>query len=134
MEVPRALWNEANREMSLRQCEWKVVALGESLDEAEVALESVLNRIGRIAKNVPSNDPLRPCVDILLAKCPRDVSDSGGRPENVNYDALVAVHDELNSAVSNVKRSRVGRGGGSKPPARRGGRSDPLRSFKFQRK
>lgn len=90
VEVPRGLWQRAQRGHALRRAYFRAAKLSLERAEAQERLDELLQEIQQVSGSISSSHhPLRRHLDVILAKLPEGVKASHGRQRiNAEVDVL----------------------------------------------
>ncbi|KAH9364524.1 hypothetical protein HPB48_022765 [Haemaphysalis longicornis] len=90
VEVPRGLWQRAQRGHALRRAYFRAAKLSLERAEAQERLDELLQEIQQVSGTISSSHhPLRRHLDVILAKLPEGVKASHGRQRiNAEVDVL----------------------------------------------
>lgn len=115
VEVPRVLWRKASLHRELKFMEFKTAIIHDRMFEANAKLDTAVRLIHAAAKTVPNSSPLRPCIDVLVSKCPPSLFETHSAlktHENaatlsalgeVKMKKLVCLHADLKLALVSVR-------------------------------
>eukprot|EP00743_Colponemidia_sp_Colp-15_P007313 GILK01007896.1.p1 GENE.GILK01007896.1~~GILK01007896.1.p1 ORF type:complete len:660 (-),score=88.83 GILK01007896.1:177-2114(-) len=116
VEVPRRLWHLASFEQNLNDSYFAAVAIEDAHMQAKFDVDDVVKLVWAASQKVRGSDPLRPFVDVLVAKMPMEdgfgvedirlTSDVESDLGEVTYERLVKLHATLKDKVAQLHRSQ----------------------------
>ncbi|KAJ1500426.1 LMBR1 domain-containing protein 2 [Coelomomyces lativittatus] len=112
VDIPRSLWQKANRQRSLELLEMKAPRCHEAMELAKQSLDQVQAEIQTLDTFVPIQDPLRRYVDQMLLVCglnsprPHASSLASSQRSTVTLKSLQQMHRKLKLAKLNLARKQ----------------------------
>jgi hypothetical protein len=109
VEVPRQLWRKANRPLAVKHHLYRIAGFQHELDEATLELNKVLREVKQASEDVPSNDPYRKYIELIINEAPLEyqrVFYAEGEVE-ITYGSLVSLRGRVLNALAGVHRAQA---------------------------
>ncbi|KAJ2697344.1 hypothetical protein H4R19_005671, partial [Coemansia spiralis] len=115
VSIPRRLWRRGNLDLELAKIEARAMAHKDKAYDSSLELAEVATEIRLAALRVNLTDDLRPCVDRVLALCPKPDAvrppaqtavPASRIPADITEPYLATLHNKIKRAVLKEERDR----------------------------
>jgi hypothetical protein len=113
VDLPRYLWQQANKERTMRLYEFEAARLEETRDEKEIALKEALSQVKSVDAAVPQSSVLRQYIDQIMKTCEKELNTfhhvrthaiSDQELSDMKRKHMVKLHKEVIAAINDRHR------------------------------
>jgi hypothetical protein len=111
--VPMKTWQQGSLAKTLEILQLSAVSLDENFTDSKYNLDQCVIDVVKLSLKIPQSSPLRPCIDIILAKCPAESLERQqvlhSRRQNeeateIEHNSLVDLHKRLKDLIAENQR------------------------------